>query len=186
MINNSHEIENEIRSQITEIEQEHDIELSTIQKILLCINSPITPILDVLYGKVYLFMLGQSFKKADKNLAELLELDEGEEIDYREVIVHKNGRPLTYALSYIPKSRCNDEVIEDLLKEKLTTGKIIYKHGIEILLKITNISIEKPTPTLKELFKTDEDMLTREYVMVHHGKIVIWTKESYPISFFTE
>ena len=186
MKKNSHEIIHEIRKGIAEVEQEHDINLSTTQKILLTINGPITPILDVLYGKVFLFMLGQHVEKADGNISELLELDEGEEVDYREAIVHKSGRPLVYALSYIPVSRCTKEVFEDLMKEELTTGGIVYKHGIEILVKINNISIEKPDATLKELFKTDAKMLTREYVMMHHGKIVIWTKESYPLSFFTE
>ena len=35
-----------------------------------------------------------------------------------------------------------------------------------------------------DLFKTDEDMLTREYIMIHKGEVIIWTKEAYPLSYF--
>ncbi len=179
-------IENEIGEIIKKVEQEHNVELSTIQKILLCIKGPITDILDVLYGEVRLFMLDQHFEKANANIADLLEINEGEEIDYRELIVHKRNRPLVYTLSYIPTSRCTEGIIEDLKEEILTTGKIIDKNNVETLRVLNKISIEKPTPILKELFKTDGNMLTREYTMIHHKEIIIWTKESYPLSYFRE
>ena len=177
-------IENEIREKITQVEQEHNVKRSTTQKIMLCIRGPITTILDVLYGEVNLFMLDQHLEKADEMIADLLKISEGDQIDYREVIVHKNGRPLVYALSYIPTSRITDKIMKDLKEERLTTGKIIDKNYIETTRVIKKIYIEKPTPTQVELFKTQEDMLTREYIMFHDKKVVIWTKESYPLSYF--
>ena len=186
MIKEGTVIENEIRKMITEVENEYEIEISTKQKILLSIKGPITNILDAMYGAMNLFMLDQHFKKADEDIAELLEIDVGDEIDYREVIVHKGGRPLVYALSYIPKSLCNEEILEDLLEEKLTTGKIIDKHSIETSRIISRIDIEKPTPTHRELFKNDGPTLTREYTMKHGEKIIIWTKESYPLDYFKD
>lgn len=184
MFSNSHLIKNEIREKIRELEVEHDVEISTVQKILLSTDGVITSVLDVLYGQVHLFILRQRFEKADETVARMLDIDVGDEVDCRELIVHRKGRPLVYTLSYIPKSRLTEAIIEDLFEEKLTTNQIIYKHEIEVLLKTCKISIEKPTPTHKELFKTDVEMLTREYMMIHDKKIVIWTKESYPISFF--
>lgn len=184
MISKGTIIETQIHEKINELEQQHDIKLSTIQKILLSIGGPITPILDVLYGEVYLFMLDQHVKKADKDIADVLNINEGDEVDYREVIVHKHGRPLVYALSIVPLSRCSENVVKDLQEEKLTTGNIIRKYKIETLRDITRIDIEKPTSILEDLFKTSEDMLTREYVIIQHGEIKIWTKESYPLSYF--
>lgn len=179
-------IENEIREKIIKAEEKHNVKLSITQKILLTIREPITTVLDILYGEVHLFMLDQHFEKADERISNLVDISEGDEIDYREVIVHKNGRPLVYALSYIPTSRCSKEILEDLKNETLTTGKIIDKHGNETMRIINRIYIEKPTSTLKELFKTNEEILCREYVMVHDKKIIIWTKEAYPLSYFTE
>ena len=179
-------LKNEIREKINHVEHQHNTELSTTQKILLCIRGSITNILDVLYGEVNLFMLDQHYEKSDERISDLLNICKGDRINYREVIVHKNGRPLVYALSYIPTARCTEEIIKDLKEEKLTTGKIIDKNHLETERIIKRISIEKPTSTLKELFKTDEDMLSREYVMKHDDKVIIWTKESYPISYFKE
>lgn len=179
-------IKNELREMIARLEQEHNIKLSTTQKILLSINGPVTPILDVLYGEVRLFMLDQHFENADKNIADLLGIDEGDEILYRNSIVFKHSKPLIYVLSYIPKSRCSDRVINKLLEGKTTTGRIMNESGHETIRIISDISLMKATPILTELFKTTDDMLTREYLIIHKGKIVIWTKEVYPLSYFKE
>ena len=177
-------IENEIREIITELEEKHNQKLSTTQKILLTINGPVTPILDVLYGEVRLFMLEQHFEKADKTVADLVGINEGDDVLYRNAIVFKRRQPLIYVVSYIPKERCTDEITDELLKGKLTTGKIMDKYNIETIRKINRISIEKASSIMTELFKTTEDMLTREYSMIHDGKIVMWTKEIYPLSYF--
>lgn len=179
-------IKNELREMIARLEQEHNIKLSTTQKILLSINGPVTPILDVLYGEVHLFMLDQHFENADKDIADLLGIDEGDEILYRNSIVFKHSKPLIYVLSYIPKSRCSDRVINKLLEGKTTTGRIMNESGHETIRIINDISLMKATPILTELFKTTDDMLTREYSIIHKGKIVIWTKEVYPLSYFKE
>ena len=179
-------IKNELREMIFQLEQEHNIKLSTTQKILLSINGPITPILDVLYGEVRLFMLDQHFENADKDIADLLGIDEGDEILYRNSIVFKHSKPLIYVLSYIPKSRCSDRVINKLLEGKTTTGRIMNESGHETIRIINDISLMKATPILTELFKTTDDMLTREYSMIHKGEIVILTKDIYPLSYFKE
>ena len=177
-------IENEIRDVINELEEEHDVKLSTTQKILLSINGPITTILDVLYGKVRLFMLEQHFEDADETVADFLGVNVGDEVLYRNSIVFKRRQPLVYVVSYIPTERCTDIIIDELINGKLTTGKIMDKYGVESLRIINKISIEKSTPILTELFKTTEDMLTREYSMIHDEEVVIFTKEMYPLSYF--
>ena len=184
MISKGKTIKNEIRTKIQEVENKHDIKLSTTEKILLSVSGPIVTILDTLYGEVKLFVLEQKMKKADKEISELLDIDEWAEIDYREVIVHKHGKPLVYAISYIPKERCSDSVIGELLNEEKTTGRILVEHEIETIRRTNNISIEKPDAIVANLFNSTEKMLAREYVMVHKKKVVIWTKEIYPISQF--
>ena len=177
-------IKNEIREKITEVEEKHNTRLSTTQKILLSITEPITTVLDVLYGEVRLFMLDQHFENADRNIADLVGINEGDEIIYRNTVVFKHSQPLVYVVSYIPKDRCDDKILGDLIEGKLTTGKIIDKYAREIMRKINRISIEEPTPILTELFKTTEDMLSREYIILHNEEVIIWTKELYPLSYF--
>ena len=184
-MNKSAKIPNLVREKINELEKT-GVELSTIQKILCAIEGPVVTILDVLYGEVNLFILDQHLEKSNKEIAEKLEINEGDEIDLREVIIHKHGKPLVYGLSYIPKDRCSDTVIEKLLKEDQTTGRIMLEHKIETITKITKITTEKPDVKLQSLFHTSEDFLVREYALIHKKNIVIWSKEAYPLSYFTE
>ena len=177
-------LQNQLKDVIQNIETENNITLSNIQKILISIQDPIASILDVLYGNVNLFLLNLNIKKADEAIAGLLDIETGDEIYYREVILHKNGRPLCYSQSYIPLSRCSEEVIEDLLSEKLTTANIMDYRQIETVRTITNIELIKTTPLLKDLFKTDVDLIEREFNMIHKKKIVVHTKEAFPISYF--
>ena len=179
-------IKNELREMIAQLEQEHNIKLTNTQKIILSINGPVTPILDVLYGEVRLFMLEQHFENAEKDIADSLGIEEGDEILYRNSVVYKHSRPLIYVISYIPKSRCSDRVIKKLLEGKTTTGRIMNESGHETIRVINNISLIKATPILTELFKTTEDMMVREYTMIHKGEIVILTKDIYPLSYFKE
>ena len=182
----SETLRNATREKILALERENDIELSTVQKILCSIDGQVVTILDVLYGDVNLFILDQHMEKADKSLAEKFDLNEGDEIDVREVIVHKHGRPLIYGLSYIPKDRCSNTVIDKLLNERHTTSRIMIEHSIETRTQLENLSIIKPTATLQNLFHTNEDFLVREYALIHHKKIVIQCKEAYPLSYFKE
>ncbi len=168
------------------VENEFGVELSAIQKILLSLRGPMTTPLDALYGRLKLFVLQQKIEKADERAAKLLDMNEGDEVLVREVIVHKKGRPLVYAFSYIPKDRCSDEILELLFDEKITTGSILSEFNIETQRHINKISIEKPTPILEELFHISEDMITREYTMSQHGTKRLFTKELFPLSYFRE
>lgn len=186
MTTKSKPIPNFVRDKIKEIEEKDNVELSTVQKILCSIEGPAVTILDVLYNDVNLFILDQHMEKANEDVAKKLEINVGDEIDLREVILHKHGRPLIYGLSYIPKDRCSNTVIEKLLKEDQTTGRIMLEHEIETITRIDDIYIETPDATLQNLFHTNDDLLVREYSLIHKKNVVIWSKEAYPLSYFKE
>lgn len=171
---------------INQVEKEYGRNFSNTQKILMTTDGSITAILDVLYGKITLSTLDQHFEDADKDHAKLVNVDEGEEINYREVIMHRDGKPLIYAISHIPLSRCTKDVCADLIRADIPIGRILKNYHIESRREIKNIWIEKPNDTLKELFGTDEDMLARDYVIINQDRILMWIKEVFPISYFTE
>ena len=89
---------------------------SNTQKILLTTDGSITAILDVLYGKITLTTLEQHFEKATESTSEYVNVEVGDEINYREVIMHKDDKPLIYALSYVPLKRVSNEIREDLIR----------------------------------------------------------------------
>lgn len=169
---------------IAEVEKRHSKEFSNTQKILLTTDGSITAILDVLYGKITLTTLDQHFEDADADHAKLVNVTEGDEINYREVIMHKGDQPLIYAISHIPLQRCSREVCADLIRADIPIGRILKNYHIESRREINDIYIEKPNDTLKEIFKTDEDMLARDYVIINNDEILMWIKEVFPESYF--
>ena len=177
-------IPNIAREKIKELEDKNDVKLSNLQKVLCSIEGPIARVLDILYGDMNVFVLGQRIEKANEDIAEKVEINAGDEVDIREVILHKHGRPMVYGLSYIPKDRCSNTVIEELLSENITTGRILLQHEIETITKIDKIYLEKPDAKLQGLFHSEGDMLTREYILIHKKNVVIWSKESYPLSYY--
>ena len=171
---------------VNAVESQYNLKFSNTQKILLTTDGSITAILDVLYGKITLTTLNQHFEHADEKRAELVSVKKGDKINFREVIMHRNGKPLIYAISHIPLSRCSDDVCQDLVRADIPIGRILKSHHIESRREINNICIEKPDDTLKEIFKTDEDMLARDYVIINNDEILMWIKEIFPISYFRE
>lgn len=171
---------------INEVEENYGRKFSNTQKILLTTDGSITAILDVLYGKITLTTLEQHFEKADEERACLVNVPVGEKINFREVIMHKDDRPLIYAISHIPLSRCNKDICTDLIRADIPIGRILKNYDIESRREIKHIYIEKPNERLKEIFGTDEDMLARDYVIINCDEILMWIKEVFPISHFTE
>ena len=169
---------------INEVEENYPKNFSNAQKILLTTDGSITAILDVLFGKIDLTTLDQHVEPADEFRAGLLNCEVGEEINYREVIMHSEDENLIYAISHIPLSRLTREVCDDLLRADIPIGRILKNYNIESRREINKIYVEKPNETLCELFDTDEDMLAREYVIIHNGEILMWIKEVFPVSSF--
>ena len=186
MISKGRIVKNEIHDRLREIEAENNITFSNTQKVLLSIEGSITAILDVIYGTVGIFLLQKFFEPADSKKAELLNVNEGDEIHYREVIIHGRGKPMIYALSFIALTRCREEAHKDITDGEIPVGKLLKKYEIESRREIKDIYVEKPNATLRELFKTDELFVSREYVIIENKEIVMFTKESFPISYFSE
>lgn len=168
---------------IQQVEDEYNIELSSVQKILSSLG-PIGVPLSALYGPLRLFVLKQHIKPADKEEAEKVEINEGEEIVYRESIVFKEGRPLFYGLTLIPTQRVKSEILEQLLNEKITIDGILSTNNIEIIREVIDLSVINATPLLSELFNTNDEMLKREYTITQHGTVRLYAEEIYPLSFF--
>ncbi len=159
--------------------------LSSAQKILLTTDGSVTAILDVLKGHVDISTLKQEFMPADKEMAANLDVNEGDTVNYRVVII-QGEEPLIYAISLVPINRLNNAFKEDLIKADIPIGRILKKHSIESRREIKSIYIEEPGDDLKDIFKTDSPFLCRTYNIIHNGEILIWLKEMFPYSLFKE
>jgi chorismate-pyruvate lyase len=180
---NGREIDLNILDRIAKLENE-DIKLTNTQKILLATDGSVTTILDVLNGKIAIKTLTQEFQRANKEIAELLNIDEGEEVNYRVVLMHKDNKPLIHAVSYIPLKRLDESFKKDLISADIPIGRILRKNNIESRREIKNVGIEASNNQLIELFNSDKDILSRDYVIIRNDEILIWIEESFPLDYF--
>lgn len=186
MAQDKNEANKRLIEKMNDLEKDYGQEFSNTQKILLTTDGSITAILDVLYGKITLDTIDQHLEAADEKRAKLVNVNEGDEINFREVLMHKDEQPLIYAISHVPLGRCTKEVCNDLLRADIPIGRILKNYHIESRREVNNIFIEKPNEKLVEMFGTDEDFLARDYVIINNDEILMWIKEMFPVSYFTE
>ncbi len=159
--------------------------LSNAQKILLTTDGSVTTILDVIRGHVKIETLEQKFVDADLEMAQLLNIEVGDTVNYR-IVVIETEEPLIYAISLIAVKRLENDFKEDLIKADIPIGRILRKHNIESRREIKSVYYEDQSPEIKEIFKTNSPMLTRTYNIIHNDKILIWLKETFPYTHFRE
>lgn len=163
-----------------------NIKLSNTQKILLATDGSVTTILDVLNGRINVETLKQEFQEADMEITKLLNINKGEKVNYRVVVLKKEDTPLIHAISYIPISRLTEEFKEDLFGADIPIGRILRKHNLESRREVKSVKIEQATTDLKDIFNTSADFLSRDYNIVHNNEILIWIKETFPMDSFLE
>ena len=159
--------------------------LSNTQKILLATDGSVTTILDVLKGTVNIKTLVQEYQKADENIAKQLNIEEGEEVNYRVVIIKREDEPLIYASSYIPLKRVSEEFKEDLIRADIPIGRILKSHKIESRREVQATEVKPSNEELKRIFKTEVELLSRKYNIIHKDNILFSIEETFPIDSFT-
>jgi chorismate-pyruvate lyase len=159
--------------------------LSNAQKILLTTDGSVTTILDVIRGHVAIETLEQKFVEADTEMAQLLNIKEGDTVNYR-VVVIKTEEPLIYAISLIAVERLENDMKEDLIRADIPIGRILRKHNIESRREVKSIYFEDPSPEIREIFKNNSPMLTRTYNIIHKDQILIWLLETFPYTHFQD
>jgi chorismate-pyruvate lyase len=182
---NGKEIDTNILNKVRKLEKEN-YKLSNTQKILLSTDGSVTTILDVLNGKINIKTLTQQFKKADEKIANILNIKEGEEVNYRIVLMHKDNKPLIHAISYIPLKRLEKKFKKDLVMADTPIGRILRKYNIESRREIKNVYIEENHEELNKLFKSNSDLLSREYTIIRNNEPLIWIKETFPLNYFVD
>jgi chorismate-pyruvate lyase len=159
--------------------------LSSAQKILLATDGSVTTILDVLKGHVSIRTLVQEFREADEEAASLLNINVGDTINYR-VVVIEGQEPLIYAISMIPLERLDNDFKEDLIRADIPIGRILRKHDIESRREIKSVSLEEPEPEMVDIFHTNTRMLRRTYNIIHKNQVLVWLMETFPHTLFED
>ncbi len=158
-----------------------------IHRILLSTDGSVTAILEALTGKeVTIRTVEQRIVKADGRVAEILGVEEGEDVNYRVVYLEAGGEVYAKAISYTPLSRLDESFKEDLMKADIPIGRIMRKHAIEARREIRwGKVIEADGELARELgIAEGSPVLVRNYDIIRGGKVLINITEYFPAEKF--
>ncbi|GFO96949.1 hypothetical protein ig2599ANME_1144 [groundwater metagenome] len=139
-------------------------------------DGSVTLLLELLTGKALTVRtLEQSVVKATLDVAELLEIDKGDEVNNRLVTLSADGMVYVLAKSLSAIKRMPQEVRSDLMRADIPIGRILREHKLE-----TRRDILKMEMVHSEFFG-DVPVLSREYRIIYKGKVLMWINECFPV-----
>lgn len=165
--------------------------LSPVQKMLLGTDGSVTNLLEVITGSpVEIETVVKEVIPADSSTATDLDIDEGDLVNYRIVKLKKSGtgEPLIYAISHTPLKRLEPSFREDLIRADIPIGVILKNHQIESRREITDAEVRSADRDMSRVFNIfpQEPMLSRNYMIVRHGKPLISISETFPYNQFQD
>lgn len=165
--------------------------LSSVQKMLLGTDGSVTNLLEVVTeSPIEIETLVQKVMPADEAVAKELQVNPGEAVNFRVVLLKKakSHEALIYAISHTPLIRLEAGFKEDLTKADIPIGVILKKHRIESRRDITSTAFLPAGQEHCRAFGVfpREIMLTRSYKIIRHGQPLIAIKETFPYSSFRD
>ncbi|MFA5614274.1 MAG: chorismate pyruvate-lyase family protein, partial [Methanoculleus sp.] len=179
-----------INAKIDEIEQRIG-RLSPMQKILIGTDGSVTNLLEMASGHpITITTRVQEIVAADGEAAVALDIDPGEEVNYRIVELKDSvtGEVLIYAVSRTPLRRLAPEFRQDLMRADIPIGRILRNHRIESRREITDARIIPAGTDLARTFNVHrcESMLSRKYRIIHREEPLIAIEEVFPCTSFAD
>lgn len=139
-------------------------------------DGSITQLLDVLTGKsVRVETIFQGSIKATEGTARLLDINEGDEVNKRLVILKVDDVVYVLAKSLSPIKRMPQGVKDDLMKADIPIGRILREHKLETRRDILKMEI------VQRDFFGEIPVLSREYNILYENAVLMWINECFPI-----
>jgi len=165
--------------------------LSPVQKMLLGTDGSVTGLLEVVTeSPIEIETLVQRVEPADEAVAKELQVNTGEEVNYRVVLLKKanSQEALVYAVSHTPLKRLDASIKDDLTRADIPIGAILKKHRIESRRDITSTASLPASQEHCQAFGvfSREIMLTRSYRIIRHGQPLIAIRETFPYNSFRD
>jgi len=139
-------------------------------------DGSVTQLLEVLTGKtIEVRTLGQGIIKATPDIAKLLDIEAGDEVNSRLVTLDAGGTIYVLAKSLAPVKRMPQGVRDDLMKADIPIGRILREHKLETRRDILKMEI------VRQDFFGDIPVLSREYRIIYENKVLMWINECFPV-----
>jgi len=140
-------------------------------------DGSVTQLLEMLTGKtVEVKTLEQGVIKATPDIAKLLDIEIGDEVNNRLVTLEAGGTVYVLAKSLAPIGRMPQAVREDLMKADIPIGRILREHKLETRRDILKMEI------VHKDFFGEVPVLSREYRIIYENKVLMWINECFPVN----
>jgi len=139
-------------------------------------DGSVTLLLELLTGKsVEVKTLEQKVIRATPKIADLLEIEAGDEVNDRLVSLSSGNTVYAMARSLAPIKRMPEAVRNDLMRADIPIGRILRDHRLETRRDILKMGI------ISSGFFGDIPVLSREYRIIYRGSTLMWINECYPV-----
>jgi chorismate-pyruvate lyase len=139
-------------------------------------DGSVTQLLEVLTGKnVKVETIYQKVIKATPEIARLLGIDQGGEVNDRLVTLKVDDIVYVLAKSLAPINRIPQAVKTDLMRADIPIGRILREHKLETRRDILKMEI------LHRDFFGELPVLSREYKIIYNNEVLMWINECFPV-----
>jgi chorismate-pyruvate lyase len=139
-------------------------------------DGSVTQLLEVLTGKsIKVETISQGVIKATKEIAGLLDIETGEEVNDRLVALKVENIVYVLAKSLSPVNRMPEAVRADLMRADIPIGKILREHKLETRRDILKMEI------VHRDFFGQLPVLSREYKIIYENAVLMWINECFPV-----
>ena len=139
-------------------------------------DGSVTLLLELLTMKtIEVKTIEQSVVKAPKEMAELLGIDTGDEVNSRLVTLNAKGTVYVLAKSLAPVKMMPEAVRNDLMRADIPIGRILREHKLETRRDILKIEM------IRSKFFKDIPVLSREYRIIYNDRTLMWINECFPV-----
>lgn len=118
----------------------------------------------------------QHIVRADREMAALLGVEEGSEVNDRKVKLYAGGTVFVHARSLSPLERMPQTMREQLMRADIPIGRILRSHALETRRDMAELEVLEGEPTFDGI-----PVLSRSYKIVHHNNVLMWINERFPI-----
>ncbi len=139
-------------------------------------DGSVTQLLEMLTGKtVEVKTLKQGVIKAAPDIAKLLDIEVGDEVNSRLVTLNVGETVYALAKSLAPVKRMPQPVRDDLMKADIPIGRILREHKLETRRDILKMEV------VRQDFFGEVPVLSREYRIIYENKVLMWINECFPV-----
>lgn len=139
-------------------------------------DGSVTQLLEVLTGKsIKVETISQGVIKATKEIARLLDIETGEDVNDRLVTLKVDDIVYVLAKSLSPINRIPRGIRDDLMRADIPIGKILREHKLETRRDILKIEI------VHRDFFGELPVLSREYKIIYENAVLMWINECFPV-----